>query len=141
MTDISLFDEQNRTYAGISPAGEVYISPRFYSTPYFVSVALATTAYPIVPALSGHKFIVTSILIASDKDFGSPTAAETVTLYEASPADIDTNLKTFAQVDLLKNDRLVATGLNIATSDAVSLIGIADSAAVDVTVAGFYIPC
>lgn len=141
MTDISLYDEKNSTYAEVSAVGEQYVAPRFYSDPYYVSVAAAATAYAIVPAKSGKKFVVTSLLFASNKSYASTTAAETLTIYEASPADLTTNLKTFTQVDLLRNDRLIATSLNLATSDAVSLVGIADSASVDVTIAGYYVPC
>ena len=141
MTDISLFDEKNSTYAEVSAVGEQYVAPRFYSDPYYVSVAETITPYQVVPARSGKKFIVTSILLATDKAYGSSTVAETLTIYEASPSDFDTNLKTFTQVDFLRNDRLIATGLNLSTSCAVSLVAIADSNNVDVTIAGYYVPC
>jgi len=139
MPDIQLFDEQSQSYAGVSAEGEQYVSARYYSDPYYESVAVAGTAYEIVPAKSGKRFIVTGLLLASDKAFGSSTVAETLTIYEASPSDLDTNLKTFTQVDLLRNDRLVATGLNLRTSTTVSLVAIATSAKVDVTIAGYYV--
>ena len=139
MPDYQLLDEQSQSYAGVSPEGDQYVSARYYSDPYYVSVAIAATAYEAVPAKSGKRFIVTGLLLASDKAYGSSTVAETLTIYEASPSDLDTNLKTFTQVDLLRNDRLVATNLNLRTSTTVSLVAIATSEKVDVTIAGYYV--
>jgi len=141
MTDISLFDEKNRTYAEVSSVGEQYVAPRFYSDPYYISVAAADTEYEIIPAKSGKKIVVTSFIFASNKNYASSTVAETLTIYEALPSDLTTNLKTFTQVDLLKNDRIIATNLNLATSDSISLVAIAGSNNVDVTIAGYYVPC
>lgn len=139
--DFQIFDEQDSTAAKISTLGEQYVAPRFYSSPYYISVEVANTPYSVVPAISGQKFIITGLLLSSDKAFASATVAETLVIYEASPADISTNLKTVAQVDFLRNDRLVATSLNLATSDAVSLVAEATDAKVDVTIAGYYVPC
>lgn len=126
--------------AKVSPDGELYIAVRDYSTAYYISVNIADTPFEVVPAVANKRFIVTDILIASDKAFGSSVDAETVTIYEAHPADLDTNLKTFTQVDLLRNDRMPVTGLNLATNETVTLVAIAASASVDVTIGGYYIP-
>lgn len=106
-----------------------------------MSLAVRNTAYEIVKGKTDKRFVITGILAASSKTFGSATTAETVRLYESAVEDIDTNLETIFQVDLLKNDRIVATGLNIITSVGRSLVGIAiDDEAVDITLAGYYIP-
>jgi len=135
----SIFDDQTQSIATVSRNGELIVAPISYSTSYFVLVDVAATAFEIVPALSNHQFIVTDILIASSKTFGSATTAETITLYEASPADLDTNLKTITQIDMLKNDRMVAIGLNLATTEAVSIVASATDNDVSVTVAGYYV--
>jgi hypothetical protein len=140
MTDFQIVDEKSASTAEISGIGEQYVAPRYYSDSYYLSVNLADTAFEVIPAKSGKKFIITSLIFASSKTFGSATTAETLTLYEASPADIDASLKIFTQIDLLKNDRLVATGLNLATSTAVSLIASATDTNVNVTIAGYYVP-
>ena len=139
MTDVTIFDDKNQAAAQVSVNGELIVGPLAYSTPYYVSVAAASTEYEVVPAKAGKKFIVTSMLLATDKNYASPTVAETLIIYEASPADLSTNLKTFTKVDFLRNDRLPISGLNIATSTAVSLVAIADSTAIDVTIAGYYV--
>lgn len=139
MTDFTIWDDKSQAAALVSVNGELIVGPLSYDTPYYMSVDTALTAFEIVPAKSNKKFIVKSMLLATDKNYASPTVAETLTIYEASPADLSANLKTFVQIDFLRNDRLPISGLNIATSTAVSLVAIADSANVDVTIAGYYV--
>lgn len=137
---VNIRDPDTDVAAKVSPDGELYVAARSYSEPYYVSVSTATTAFEVVAGKAKKRFILTAILLASDKAFASSTVAETVTIYEAHPADLDVNLKTVTRVDLLKNDRMPITGLNLVSSESTSLVAIADSASVDVTLAGYYIP-
>ena len=139
MTDVTIWDEKSQAAALISANGELVVGPLSYSSSYHEIVDIAATAFEIVPASSGKKFIIDSMLLATSKTFGTATTAETLTIYEASPADLSTNLKTVAQIDFLKNDRLVATGLKLASSTAVSLVASATDTDVSVTIAGFYV--
>jgi hypothetical protein len=138
---ITIEDKATSTAACISEYGQLVTAPISYSTPYYASIAVAATPYEIVQGRTGKLFVITDILIASDKDFASATVAETVTIYEADVSDISTSIRTITRVDLLRNDRLVATGLNLITGQARSLVGITPlTTAVDVTIAGYYIP-
>ena len=139
MTDVTIWDDKSQAAALVSINGELIVAPISYSEAHYVSVDTADTPFEVVPAVSGKRFVITSMLLATDKNFASATVAETLTLYEASPADLGTNMKIVTQIDFLRNDRLVATGLNLATSKAVSIVAIATSASVDVTVAGYYV--
>lgn len=139
MTDVILFDETTQTPASITVDGELVVGPVSYSTAYHVTVDIVDTAFEIVPANGSLKFIITSMLLASSKTYASATTSETLTIYEANPADLDTNLRTAAQIDFLRNDRLVATSLNIATSASVSLVASAADIDVSVTIAGYYV--
>jgi len=141
MVDVTIFDDKNQAAALVSPNGELIVAPLSFSDPYHKTVDVAAAPFEIVPAASGKKFIINNMLLATSKTFGSATTAETLTIYEASPADLSTNLKTIVEIDFLKNDRLVATGLNLASSEAVSLVAIATDTDVSVTLAGYYIPC
>ena len=141
MTDFTIFDEKGQVAALVSPNGELIVSPLSYSDPYHETVDVAATPFEVVPALTNKKFIINSMLLATSKAFGSATVAETLTIYEASPADLSANLKIIAQIDFLKNDRLVATSLNLSSSEGVSLVAIATDTDVSVTLAGYYIPC
>jgi len=139
MTDITIFDNKNQAAALVSVNGELIVGPLSYSTSYHKTVDDTSVPFEIVPASSGKKFIIESMLIFTSKTFGSATTAETLIIYEASPADLSTNLKIVAEVDFLKNDRLVATGLKLASSTAVSLVASATDTNVSVTIAGYYI--
>jgi len=139
MTDVTIWDDKSQAAASVSVNGELIVGPISYSTAYYKLVDVTTTPFEIVPASSGKKFIIDSMLLTTSKTFGSATTAETLTIYEASPADLSTNLKTVAEIDFLKNDRMVATGLKLATSTAISLVATATDTNVSVTIAGYYI--
>ena len=139
MTDVTIWDDKNQAAALVSVNGELIVGPLSYSSAYHETVDIAATAFEIVPAVAGKKFVIDSMLLATSKTFGAATTAETLTIYEASPADLSTNLKTVAQIDFLKNDRLVATGLKLASSTAISLVASAADTDVSVTIAGFYV--
>lgn len=139
MTDVNLFDEESQTSAAISINRELVVGPVAYSKAYYVSITAAATPFEIVPAMSGKIFVITAMLLATSKTFGTATTAETLIIYESSPADISTSLGTLTQIDFLKNDRLVATSLTLATSTAVSLVATATDTDVGVTIAGYYV--
>jgi len=140
MTDVQLVDDSNGRVVGISEFGELYTAPISHSLSYYVKVDTAAQAFEIVPGIAGKKFVMTSMLISSSKTFGTATTAETITLYEGYKADLDTVVNTFTEIDLLKNDRLVATNLNLVSSTAISLIAIATDTDVNITIAGYYVP-
>ena len=136
---VSLFDDKTQSIAKVNPNGGLIVAPSHYSTAYYVLVDTAATTFEVIPAISDMNFIVTGMLIASDKSFATSTVAETLTIYEANPADLSVNTKTITQIDLLKNDRLVATALDLATTKTKTLVAIATSANVNVTLSGYYI--
>ena len=139
--DVGIRGNDGLNRVKVTDQGELVTGALDYSEPYYVSVAAAATPYLVVPGKACKKFIVTGLLLASDKNFGSATTAETLTIYEANPADTSTSLKTIVQVDLLKNDRITPTGLNIQITDARALVAIGTDSAVDVTIAGYYVDC
>lgn len=138
---INIKDTATGYQARVSQYGELIIGKVDYSAPYYAQIAIAATPTKILDGVAGKKFVVTDVLIAANKNFATATVSETVTIYEANPADLATNTKTFFKVDLLRNGRLVATGLNIITDTTRSLVGITPtSTEVDITIAGYYVP-
>jgi len=135
----SIYDDKTSSIAKVDKSGGLVVSPIEYSTAFYVSVDVVSTSFEIVPTMVGKNFIITGLLIASDKTFGSSTTAETLTLYEANADDITINIRTLFKVDLLKNDRLVATGMGIAVSKSITIAAIATDVKVDLTIAGYYI--
>lgn len=140
MLPVIIQDKNTKNSACVTENGQLIVAPISYSEPYYVKLAVLNTPYEIIPGITNKAFVITGILIASDKNFASATVAEAVTIYEAAVEDISTQLKILFQFDLLRNERVVATGLNIITNTARSLVGIAPtSAAVDITLAGYYL--
>lgn len=123
----------------VSKNGELLVRPLKYSNPYYVLVDTPDTAFEVVPAIASMRFVMTGILISTTKTFASATTAETITIYEANAADLSTNLRTIFKLDMLKNDRLPATGLNLQMANSRSLVAIGSDASVDVTIAGYYV--
>ncbi len=140
MPNFQLVDEKHSVIASLTSLGELRVAPYNYSTAYYVSISTANTPFLVVPALTGRKFVITAILVSSSRTFGTSTAAETITVYEANAADLSTNLKTVTQVDLLRSDRMPVTGLNLVTTGAYALVAQATDTSVDLTIAGYYIP-
>lgn len=138
-TPTNIRDADEGTAAKVTSGGVLVVGSLSHSTPYYISVAAATVEYQVIEGKAKKSFIVTGLLLASSKTFGSATTAETLTIYEASPADITVSEKTIVQLDMLKNDRFVATGLDLLVSNAKSLIAIATDSSVDVTISGYYI--
>ena len=139
-TPVSITGSGNKVEALVSSRGELITGTLSYSIPYYIKVAVAATAYTVVPGIAGKQFVVTDVLLASDKNFASSTAGEVIHVYGAHPSDIDTALDTVVQMELLRNDRLVSNGLNIITNVACAIVAIAPiDTAVDVTIAGYYV--
>ena len=130
----------NKTEAIVTSRGELVTGKASYSTPYYMKVAVANTTYQIVPGIAGKQFVITDMLLATDKTFATSTAGEPIHIYGAHPADLSTAIDTIVLMELLKNDRLVSNGLNLITDVACAIVAIATtSAAVDVTIAGYYV--
>lgn len=142
MTVKTTITDPSSSHAAIVTArGELVTGAFSYSSPYYKKIAVANTAYEIVKGLSGKQFVITSIILASDKNFASATAGEAVNIYGAHPSDIGTSIDAIFSLELLKNDRLFGTGVNLITAEACSIVGIAPTdAAIDVTIAGYYVP-
>ncbi len=137
--NFSLFDDKEQAFAKISSNGELITAPIKYSEAFYISLNLSNTSFELVPSISDLNFIITGILISTSKSFGTSTNAETITIYEANTADINTNMKTIFQLDMTNNDRLVATSMNLFSSKSRSIVAIATDNTVDITFAGYYI--
>ena len=138
-TPVKILGSGDQEEARVTSRGELVVGSLDYSTPYYISVAAAATEYEVVPGKPNTHFVITDIILASDKNFGSATVAETITITGAHPADLGTAIDTIVQADLLKNDRLIATGLKFRTAETCSIVAVGTDSAADVTIAGYYI--
>ena len=136
---VNIVNGDHSVEAKVSKRGELVTGRLKYSVPHYINVAAAATPYEVVRGKAGQQFVITDMLLATDKDFGSATVEETLTIYGAHPADLATNIDTVVNIGFLRNDRLVATGLNMITAEACSIVAIGTDSAVDVTIAGYYV--
>ena len=129
----------NRVQVKVTERGELVVAPLAYSVPYNVTVAVLNTVYEIVPAIVGKSFVMTDIFISTDKDYALSTAAELIQIYEAHPSDLATSTQDIFNIEMFKNDRFSATGLNLILSNTQSIAVTAADSAADVTIAGYYV--
>ena len=87
MINVQIVNSKSGRIAEITEFGEFVTAPISYSTPYYVLVDVLT-ALEVVQGKAGQCFVITGLLLASDKNFASTTVAETLTVYEANPAEI-----------------------------------------------------
>jgi len=139
MPDVQIFDEKEGVAVKISPRGELIVAPISNSDIFNVTVDVADEPFEIVRGLAGKKFIVTGMLIATSKTFGSATTAETIELYQAHPSDLAISTNSLLDLDMLKNDRMIATGLNLTSGEASSLVAKATDTTASITFGGYYI--
>lgn len=139
MPEFELVCNEKGTRAKITSRGEVVVAPVAYSVPYFTLVTNNTDSFEVLRGIGRKWFVITALLITSSKSFGSATNAETITIYEANPADLSINLNTITQIDMTNNQRMPVTGLNLITGESTSLVAVATDNDVSVTVAGYYV--
>lgn len=121
----------------VSPQGEILTRQLKFSEGQFQSMDTVDTAFNFFKPRAGERFVITSILINTNKDIGVNGA--TVDIYEAS-SDSSTSIdKQLLRIIPLKNETIVATGAFVAVNEGKFLNGKTDDATVNVTLGGYYI--
>ena len=139
MTDVSLFDEQTQALFRITSNGEIVVADYAYSDTYFVSLT-TTNATELVPGIGDQQFVITAFWINALKTV-SPTDAGTTIIYESAAADLSTNLRTIANVDLIRNQQFPSPApLRIRTGASRTVAVTTTDPTVNVTIVGYYVP-
>ena len=128
----------NNWGASVSRYGELRVAAYDYSTSYFKNIGIANTAYSFVPPIQDEFFVITAIILQANKNVNANTG-QIVDVYEATSATSTTVDKSLIEVELIKNDRIVLTGLNIRTSEGKFLNGKTEDDDILATVAGYYV--
>jgi hypothetical protein len=124
--------------AKVSPAGELVTAPYEYSEPVFINLAVDDQGYTFFKPLTSQRFVITDIIAFADKNV---TTDCIIDIYEADAEDSATIAKSILKLDLLKQDKIVLTGLNFITSDGGKFVnGKTDDNNALVTIAGYYVP-
>jgi hypothetical protein len=137
MIDSQITDAKNGNQAKVTNAGQLVTSPIEYSTPKFVSLASDNVGYTFFEPKDGKKFVITDVIAIADRNV---TTSCIIDIYEADDLDSATIGTSIFQLDLLKNDKIVMTGLNIITSaEGIFINGKTDDNNGLVTISGYYI--
>ena len=119
----------------VTKRGEIVVAPVSYSKSYQTSRNTAGTSN-IITGLANKSFLITSMLIGSDKT----NVDTTVDIFESNDADSAIQSKLIISLGVGKNDRLIATGLQIET-DVTKWVNFTmdTSALISITFGGYYL--
>ena len=121
----------------VSPQGELLTRQLKFSEPKFQALDTIDTAFNFFPPKAGQQFIITQVLLNTNKDIGANGAI--FDLYEANSSSSTTIDKQLVKLNILKNDTVPVPGIFLGVSEGKFLNGKTDDAVVNVTVAGYFI--
>jgi len=121
----------------VSPQGEILTRQLKFGVGQFQALDTIDTAFNFFVARAHERFVITGILINTNKDIGVNGA--TFDLYESSSTSSTTIDKQLARVNILKNDTVTIPGTFVAVTEGKFLNGKTDDATVNVTVGGYFI--
>ena len=122
--------------AKISDQGELIIRGAEYST-FKKQQITDSNAVNFFKPLSGKKFIVSGIILNTDRNVGVNGSA--IEVYEASTASETTIDTSIISIDLVKNQTVSLTPLLIETEEGKFINGKADDFNVNVSVLGYFV--
>lgn len=137
MFKFSLFDNRTSASQRISKNGEAIVRSYDYSEPYFASLAVDNQVYNVVEGVAGWRFVITGILVASNK---SIVGDKTVDIYEATTIDGATHEKEILTLDMVRSERFYLPLTNVAARNGRYINAHADDSTFTVTVFGFRVP-
>jgi len=124
--------------AEVTEYGQLVTGSYSYSTTYFQNFAVASTAYNFVPPIQNKFFVVTLIILQANKNVNA-TTGQVVDIYEASSASSTTIDRSLIEVEMIKNDKIILTGLNFRTTEGKFLNGKTEDDDILATIAGYYV--
>lgn len=123
--------------AKITPQGEILTRQLKFSESQFQAMDTIDTAFNFFKAKAGERFIITSVLLNTNKDIGVNGA--NVDIYEADSVSSTTIDKQILKINQLKNETTPITGTFVAVNEGKFLNGKTDDAIVNVTIGGYFI--
>jgi hypothetical protein len=136
MIDVRL--RGNTARAKVSESGQLVTGDLDFSTFYLGSTTVNDTAVNVVPPKMGHTFIITAIILSSDRSVGANGAVTDVFENETSGTD-GTITKQIIQEEIAKQTRMTATGLNIEVGEGRWVNVKSDDVIVRCNIAGYYV--
>lgn len=143
MINLKIVDGSGSEHAvKVSSNGELIIRPFDFATSMEVTMDADATAFNVWPPKIGKQFVITNILVSTNKDIG--VNGSNIEIFEADAADSTTLIGSSFKVNLLKNANLPLTGLLSIIQEGNYLNAKHDDGAVNaevfVTIGGYYVP-
>jgi len=121
----------------VSPQGELLVRQLKFGRPKFQAIDTIDTAFNFFLPRAGEQFVITGILLNTNKDIGANGAI--VDIYESSSATSTTIDSQIVRINVLKNDTVPIPGIFFGVTEGKFLNGKTDDATVNVTIGGYYI--
>ena len=134
----NILDPTGKYTAKVTEYGQLVVAPVAYSNSYFNTLAVNNTAYNFAVPNSGKRFVITDILIATNKDVG--VNGGLIEIYESQGLTDTTITKTIYTTQMIKNTTQSITGLNLILTEGVWLNAKTDDNTAYLTIMGYYIP-
>jgi len=123
--------------AKVTPQGEILVRQLKFGEGKFQALDTIDTAFNFFLARAGQRFVITGILINSNKDVGANGAI--VDIYEAGSTTSTTIDNQLARVNITKNQTVPIPGIFLAVSEGKFVNGKTDDATVNITIGGYFI--
>ncbi len=136
MIDVGIKDGLGRSVK-ISPQGELFVRQLKFGESQFQSLDTIDTAFNFFKPMALERFVVTGVIINTNKDVGVNGAI--VDVYEADSETSTTIDKQLFKINMLKNDSLPITNILLGVTEGKFVNGKTDDAIVNITLGGYFI--
>lgn len=138
MIKVQLWGGRGKNSPEITKRGQLVTSALDFERFYFAATAANDVAVNVVPPITGKCFIITAIILSSDRSIG--VNGTIIDIFENNNGPTDGTIETqIIQDELAKQTRAVATGLNIITAEARWINVKSDDVIVRCNIAGYYV--
>lgn len=132
--DVRIVGANNRAVE-VTFNGQLVTAPLEYSSGKFNDMDLVNTAYNFHEPTAGKRFVITALIISTNRNVGVNGA--NIFFYEASAIDTLTVDKIILQLDMAKSLTLPILGANFIMTEGAFLNGKTDDDDVLATIAGY----
>lgn len=126
--------------ARVTEYNQLIVAPLDYSSTSTVTMDVINTGYNYISPKSGHKIVITDILLYANKNVGAGDA--TVTIYTSDVGPTETTVKeTVLQTEMLKQTSRDLIGLNLIVGNEGRWVnGKTDDDDIFCTIGYYYVP-
>jgi hypothetical protein len=136
--NVKIVSQKDGRSPKVTGAGALGVGPVSDSKFYLGTTIANNVAVNVVLPKSGQKFIITAIILSSDRSVGQDGAVTDV--YENDTGPTQTTITTeIIQEEIAKQTRMVATGLHIEVAEGRWVNVKSDDVIVRCNIAGYYV--